>query len=192
MIRRPPRSTRTATLLPYTTLFRSAGIDRPIVCQPYYNAMNRLPEVEILPACEYYGLGVVPYSPLARGVLTGKYQPGKAPPKGSRAGRKDRRMLESEFRPESLAIAQKIKAHAEAKGMTAADFAINWVLANPIVTAVLAGPRTLDQWKGYLSALDHGFDGDDETLLDSLVAPGHPPTPGYREPSYPLAGQTVW
>src|SRR3546814_7067296 len=93
-------------------------------------------------------------------LLTGKYQPGKAPPKGSRAGRKDRRMLESEFRPESLAIAQKIKAHAEAKGMTAADFAINWVLANPIVTAVLAGPRTLDQWKGYLSALDHGFDGD--------------------------------
>src|SRR3546814_19403757 len=54
-----------------------AGIDRPIVCQPYYNAMNRMPEVEILPACEYYGLGVVPYSPLARGVLTGKYPPGK-------------------------------------------------------------------------------------------------------------------
>src|SRR3546814_12697017 len=104
--------------------------------------MNRLPEVEILPACEYYGLGVVPYSPLARGVLTGKYQPGKAPPKGSRAGRKHRRMLESEFRPESLAIDQKIKAHAEAKGMTAADFAINWVLANSLVTAVLAGPAT--------------------------------------------------
>src|SRR3546814_16695009 len=120
--------------------------------------MNRLPEVEILPACEYYGLGVVPYSPLARGVLTGKYQPGKAPPKGSRAGRKDRRMLESEFRPESLAIAQKIKAHAEAKGLTAADFAIKWVLANPIVTAVLAGPRTLDPWKGFLSALDHVFE----------------------------------
>src|SRR3546814_12736514 len=70
MIRRPPRSTRTAPLFPYPTLFRS-----------------------ILPACEYYGLGVVPYSPLARGVLTGKYQPGKAPPKGSRAGRKDRRKI---------------------------------------------------------------------------------------------------
>src|SRR3546814_7308646 len=75
--------------------------------------------------------------------------------------------------------------------MTAADFAINWVLANPIVTAVLAGPRTLDQWKGYLSALDHGFDGDDETLLDSLVAPGHPSTPGYSDPSYPLTGRPV-
>ncbi|MPZ10356.1 MAG: aldo/keto reductase, partial [Kiloniellaceae bacterium] len=162
-----------------------AGIDRPIVCQPYYNAMNRMPEVEILPACEYYGLGVVPYSPLARGVLTGKYLPGKAPPKGSRAGRKDQRIMESEFREESLVIAQKIKTHAEAKGMTAADFAVNWVLANPIITSVLAGPRTLEQWKAYLGALDHGFDEADEALLDSLVAPGHPSTPGYSDPRYP-------
>jgi aryl-alcohol dehydrogenase-like predicted oxidoreductase len=169
-----------------------AGIDRPVVCQPYYNAMNRMPEVEILPACEYYGLGVVPYSPLARGVLTGKYQPGKAPPKGSRAGRKDQRMLESEFREESLVIAQKIKQHAEAKGMTSGDYAVNWVLANPIVTSVLAGPRTLEQWKAYLGALDHGFDEDDEKLLDSLVAPGHPSTPGYSDPRYPLTGRPVW
>jgi aryl-alcohol dehydrogenase-like predicted oxidoreductase len=169
-----------------------AGIDRPVVCQPYYNAMNRLPEVEILPACEYYGLGVVPYSPLARGVLTGKYQPGKAPPKGSRAGRKDQRMLESEFREESLAIAQKIKKHAETRGMTSGDFAVNWVLANPIITSVLAGPRTLEQWQAYLGALDHGFDAQDEKLLDSLVAPGHPSTPGYSDPRYPLTGRPVW
>jgi aryl-alcohol dehydrogenase-like predicted oxidoreductase len=50
------------------------GIDRPIVSQPYYNAMNRMPEVEHFPACHFYGLGIVPYSPLARGVLTGKYR----------------------------------------------------------------------------------------------------------------------
>jgi aryl-alcohol dehydrogenase (NADP+) len=173
-------------------LAAQAGIDRPVVCQPYYNAMNRMPEVEILPACEYYGLGVVPYSPLARGVLTGKYQPGKAPPKGSRAGRKDARMMQSEFREESLVIAQKIQKHAEAKGMTAADFAVNWVLANPIVTSVLAGPRTLEQWKGYLGALDHGFDEEDEALLNSLVAPGHPSTPGFNDPRYPLTGRPGW
>lgn len=169
-----------------------AGIDKPIVCQPYYNAMNRMPEVEILPACEYHGLGVVPYSPLARGVLTGKYPPGKAAPKGSRAARKDKRMMESEFREESLVIAQKIKQHAEAKGMTAADFAVNWVLANPIVTSVLAGPRTLEHWKGYLGALDHGFDAEDEALLNALVAPGHPSTPGYSDPRYPLTGRPGW
>ena len=51
-----------------------AGRPSPIVCQPYYNAFNRMPEVEVLPACGHFGLGVVPYSPLARGVLTGKYR----------------------------------------------------------------------------------------------------------------------
>src|SRR3546814_14406141 len=105
--------------------------------------MNRLPEVEILPACEYYGLGVVPSSPLARGVLTGKYQPGKAPPKGSRAGRQDRRMLASEFRPASLALAPKIKQPAAATGMTAPTFPLKCLLAHPLFPAVLACPRTL-------------------------------------------------
>ena len=57
------------------------GIDRPVASQPYYNAMNRMPEVEHFPACHYYGLGIVPYSPLARGVLTGKYAPDAAPDK---------------------------------------------------------------------------------------------------------------
>ena len=89
-----------------------AGIDRPIASQPLYNTLNREVEVEHLPACGYFGLGVVPYSPLARGVLTGKYAPNVAPPPETRAGRRDRRMMESEWRPESLAIAQEIAEHA--------------------------------------------------------------------------------
>ncbi|MCX7892351.1 MAG: aldo/keto reductase [Burkholderiales bacterium] len=165
------------------------GVPRPVVCQPYYNAMNRMPEVEILPACAHYGMGVVPYSPLARGVLTGKYRPGAAPDPESRAGRKDERMMQTEFRAESLAMAERIKAHAERRGMTAADFALNWVLANAIVTAVLAGPRTLAQWEGYLGALAHAFTAEDEALVDAMVAPGHPSTPGYNDPRYPLRGR---
>src|SRR3982074_702954 len=92
------------------------GIDRPVVSQPYYNAMNRMPEVEHFPACSYYGLGIVPYSPLARGVLTGKYRPDAPPDKDSRAGRNDTRMMQTEWRPESLQLAQDIRQHAEAKG----------------------------------------------------------------------------
>ena len=69
------------------------AVPKPIVCQPYYNAMNRMPEVEVLPACGYYGMGVVPYSPLARGVLTGKYNLDSKPAKGTRAGRGDQRIL---------------------------------------------------------------------------------------------------
>ena len=86
------------------------GIDRPIVSQPYYNAMNRMPEVEHLPACGFYGLGVASYSPLARGVLTAKYEPGAAPPEGTRAGRGDKRIMQSEWREESLVIAQDDQA----------------------------------------------------------------------------------
>ena len=62
-----------------------AGIDRPVASQPLYNALNRQVEVEHLPACGFYGLGVVPYSPLARGVLTGKYRPDAPPPRRIRA-----------------------------------------------------------------------------------------------------------
>jgi aryl-alcohol dehydrogenase-like predicted oxidoreductase len=167
------------------------GIEKPVVCQPYYNAMNRQPENDILPACAHYGIGVVPYSPLARGVLTGKYGQGETPPAESRAGRKDKRFMETEFREESLAIAQKIKTHAQAKGMTGGQFAFNWVLNNPIVSSVIGGPRTLDQWNEYLSALGKTLDADDEALIDSLVRPGHPSTPGYNDPNYPLTGRIL-
>jgi aryl-alcohol dehydrogenase-like predicted oxidoreductase len=165
------------------------GIDRPVASQPYYNAMNRMPEVEHLPACGYYGLGVFPYSPLARGVLTGKYQPNVAPAEGTRAARKDRRMLESEWRHESIEIAQKLKEHAEAKGATAVDLAVGWVLNNRLITGCVAGPRTLEQWQSYIKALDYRFTAEDEALVDGLVASGHPSTPGYNDPQYPLEGR---
>ena len=170
---------------------RALGVPAPIVCQPYYNAMNRQPENDILPACAHHGIGVVPYSPLARGVLTGKYKPDEAPPEGSRAGRKDKRILETEFREESLAIAQKLQDHAARKGTTAGHLAVRWVLANPIVTSVIAGPRTLEQWKDYIAAFDSKFDAEDEALVDTLVRPGHPSTPGYNDPAYPLTGRPV-
>ncbi len=165
------------------------GIDRPVVSQPYYNAMNRMPEVEHLPACGYYGLGVVPYSPLARGVLTGKYSPGAPPPETSRAGRQDTRMMQTEWRPESLQIAQDIKAHAESRGITPGQFAVAWVLNNRLVTGVIGGPRTEEQWDDYVKALDYRLTAEDEALVDSLVATGHPSTPGYNDPAYPIEGR---
>ncbi len=165
------------------------GIDRPAVSQPYYNAMNRMPEVEHFPACSYYGLGIVPYSPLARGVLTGKYKPDAAPDKETRAGRNDTRMMQTEWRPESLQLAQEIKTHAEKKGITAGQFAVAWVLNSAFVSSIVAGPRTEEQWDGYIRALDYRFTADDEALIDRLVVPGHPSTPGYNDPAYPIEGR---
>jgi aryl-alcohol dehydrogenase (NADP+) len=165
------------------------GVPQPVVCQPYYNLLNRMPEVEILPACDHYGIGVASYSPVARGVLTGKYQAGAAAPEGSRGARKDTRMMQTEFREESFAIAQTLKAHAEKTGRTVTQFALAWLWANPIVTSIIAGPRTLEQWKDYTTALDAKWSDEDEALVDSLVTPGHPSTPGYNDPEYPFYGR---
>jgi aryl-alcohol dehydrogenase-like predicted oxidoreductase len=165
------------------------GMPGPVVCQPYYNLLNRMPEVEVLPACAHYGMGVTSYSPVARGILTGKYAPGQAPDATSRAGRADKRMVETEFREESLVIAQQLKVHAEAKGISLAQFATAWVLANPAVSSVIAGPRTLKQWQDYLPALDYVLTDEDEALVDGFVKPGHPSTPGYTDPAYPLNGR---
>ena len=167
------------------------GMPAPVVCQPYYNLLNRMPEVEILPACQHYGIGVAAYSPIARGVLTGKYLPGAAAQPGTRAGRADKRINETEFRAESLAIAQQLGAHAQARGVTLAQFASAWVLANPLLSAVIAGPRTLAQWQDYFPALDYVVTAEDEALINALVSPGHPSTPGYNDPAYPLTGRPV-
>jgi len=165
------------------------NVARPIVCQPYYNLLNRMPEVEILPACDHFGIGVVPYSPIARGVLTGKYRKGAEPPPDSRGARKDVRMMETEFREESFEIADKLQRHAQATGRTATQFALAWLWSNQIISSVIAGPRTLDQWKDYVTAIGTAWHDEDDALVDSLVRPGHPSTPGYTDPRYPFYGR---
>jgi aryl-alcohol dehydrogenase (NADP+) len=166
-----------------------AGIDRPVISQPYYNALNRMPEVEHLPACGHFGLAVFPYSPLARGVLTGKYRANVAPPEGTRAARQDKRIMETEWRTESLLIVERFVAQAQARGITPGQFALAWVLNNRLITGVIGGPRTMEQWVEYLGALDYRFTAEDEALVDSLVPAGHPSTPGYTDPAYPLEGR---
>lgn len=170
-------------------LARQLGMPGPAVCQPYYNLLNRQPEAEVLEACHHHGLGVVPYSPIARGVLSGKYAPGSRPAPDTRAGRGDTRMMQTEFREESLAIAQALKRHCDTKkgGAALSHFATAWVLAHKAVSAVIAGPRTFEQWTDYFGALECDIDAADEALVDSLVAPGHPSTPGFNDPAYPLA-----
>jgi aryl-alcohol dehydrogenase-like predicted oxidoreductase len=169
----------------------AARVERPAALQPVYNALNRTAESEMLPACAHYGIAVVPYSPLARGVLTGKYDSLDAPPRGSRVARNDRRILQTEFRAESIELARAIQARATARGTTAAHLAVNWVLNHVLVSSVIAGPRTPEQWDDYVAALDYSFTAEDEALVDKLVARGHASTPGYTDPEYPVTGRMV-
>ncbi|MGZ2746708.1 aldo/keto reductase [Burkholderia stagnalis] len=165
------------------------GIDRPVASQPLYNLVDRRAEVEQLPAAAHYGIGVVPYSPLARGVLTGKYAVDAPPPADSRAGRGDRRIQQTEWRAESLRIAQQVAAHAAARGTTSVAFALAWVLRNRVVSSTIAGPRTEAHWDSYLDALALELGPDDEQFVDARVPPGHASTPGYTDPGYPVEGR---
>ncbi len=168
---------------------RELRVPEPTALQPYYNLMNRQPEVEVLPAARHCNLGIVPYSPVARGILSGKYRPGSNAPPDTRAGRADRRMMETEWRPESLAIAERLKQHAAERGATLVHWAVAWVLNNRAITSAIAGPRTFEQWQGYLGALAYEWTAADETLADSLVTTGHASTPGYNDPGYPIEGR---
>lgn len=167
------------------------GTPRPIVCQPLYNLLNRQPESDLLPACEYYGIGVVPYSPLARGVLTGKYKKSGAKPTNSRAGRGDASILGRDLKSEAFDVVRDLERHLADRPMSTADYAMLWLLNNELVTSVIAGPRTLGQWSDYLGSLKHEFLAEDEAIADTLVAPGHPATPGYTWPRYPIRGRVA-
>jgi len=165
------------------------GIDRPIASQPLYNIVTRTAEAEQLPAAAFNGLGIVAYSPLARGVLTAKYEPGAAPPADSRAGRNDRRILQTEWRPESLEAARQLKRYAEQRGIAVTDFAIAWVLNNQLITSTIAGPRTEEQWDSYLTGLNYRLTAEDEAFVDGLVPPGHASTHGFNDASHPPEGR---
>ncbi|MGA9702413.1 aldo/keto reductase [Pseudomonas sp.] len=167
------------------------GIQRPTVSQPLYNIVNRIAEVEQLPVAGNYGIGVVPYSPLARGVLSGKYPVDAPPPADTRAGRGDTRIQQTEWRPESLKIAQAIARRASERGTTSVAFAIAWVLKNPLISAAIAGPRTEAHWDSYLDALGLELGPEDEQLVDSLVVPGHASTHGFTDPGYPVEGRKI-
>jgi aryl-alcohol dehydrogenase-like predicted oxidoreductase len=172
----------------------SEGIGRPVVHQPVYHALNRSIEAEVLPACADLGLGVFPYSPNARGILSGKYTPGAAPPEGSRASLTgdslQKRMLQSEFRPENITAAQAIAAHARKRGLDPTAFAVAWVLANPSVTGAIAGPRTMAQWESYLAAFHVAWTAEDEAAVDALVPPGTTAVPQFIDPAYPIEGRS--
>lgn len=170
-------------------LCRDLGTPPPVALQPYYNLMNRQPEVDVLPAAHAFQMGVVPYSPLARGILTGKYKPNQIAAPGSRAARQDKRMLEAEWRPESLLIAEKLKEYVDAKGVSLAHWAVAWVLNNRCITSSIAGPRTFEQWEGYLGALDYTWTAEDEAMANKMVPAGHASAHGHTDPAYPIEGR---
>jgi aryl-alcohol dehydrogenase-like predicted oxidoreductase len=157
--------------------------------QPLYNIVNRDIEVELLPLCQEHGIGVVSYSPLARGILTAKYKPGEAFPEGSRAARNDVRLRQAELREESLRVSQRLAEHCQRRGVTPSQFALAWCLANPILTSVILGPRTMEQFDDNVGSLEITIDAEDEAFVDELVPLGEHTGKGFQDVLYPVLGR---
>ena len=165
------------------------GWEPLVAVQPLYNIANRDVEAELLPACAELGLGVVGYSPIARGVLTGKYARDAEPPAESRAGRGNARLMETEYREANFELAQHVVALAEEIGCTPAQLAVAWVMANALVTCPIIGPRTMAQLEDNLGALDVAITPEIEERIDGLVPPGEHTGWGFQDPSFPVTGR---
>lgn len=97
--------------------------------------------------------------------------------------------METEWRQESLQVAAKMAKRAVEAGITPGQFATAWVLNNSLITGLVAGPRTIEQWRDYAGAVSYKFTEEDEIFCDELVAAGHPSTPGFNDPAYPIEGR---
>ena len=140
--------------------------------QPLYNIVNRDIEVELLPMATSEGLGVVTYSPLARGILTGKYRFDETPPPDTRLARSNPRFLKAEWRRESVEVAHALGHLAADRSCKPAELAVAWTLANPRVHSVIIGPRTSEHLDTYLRGATIDIDADLESAIDALVPPG--------------------
>jgi aryl-alcohol dehydrogenase-like predicted oxidoreductase len=149
------------------------GRERFVCEQPPYSILVRAVEAEVLPVCEKYGIGVIPWSPLAGGWLTGRFRKGQDAPKSNRSRliplRYDLTNPENQAKLEAV---EKLALLAEDAGVTMIDMALGFVLAHPAVTSPIIGPRTMEQLESQLGAADNKLADDVLDRIDEIVPPG--------------------
>jgi aryl-alcohol dehydrogenase-like predicted oxidoreductase len=147
------------------------GFVRYVSEQPPYNLLDRRIENELVPLCEAYGLAILPWSPLAQGVLAGRYADVAAPPADSRFVNRGGIYAER-ITPRGIAVGKQFVALAEAHGMPPAQLALLWVKDQPGITAPLFGPRTAEQLTHVLPVLEQTLSNELRAACDALVPPG--------------------
>jgi len=152
------------------------GIARYISEQPPYNLLDRRIENELVPLSQKYGLALLPWSPLAGGILAGKYTlemlDAEAFPEGSRAARSGQ-FFTRRITRRGVEVAMQVKAMAEEREMTITQLALLWCKDQPGITAPIIGPRTMGHLEDALPVLEMALDDADRPLFDDLVHPGN-------------------
>jgi aryl-alcohol dehydrogenase-like predicted oxidoreductase len=154
--------------------------------QPPYSLLVRGIERDVLPVCEQFGMGVIPWSPLAGGWLSGRYRLGQDAPGSTRSSRIPKRFdLSLPENQRKLEAADALGVLADEAGMTLIQMALAFVLRNPTVTAPIIGPRTMEQLESQLAALEVTLDDDLLSRIDDIVPPGttfNPADAGWTPP----------
>jgi len=149
------------------------GLGRFVTEQPPYSILVRGIEADVLPVAEQYGMGVLPWSPLAGGWLTGRYRKGQDVPESNRAKRMPGRYdLTKPENQRKLDAAEELAVLAENSGMSLIHLALAFVMQHPAVTAPIIGPRTLEQLESQLDAVDVILTADVLDRIDAIVPPG--------------------
>ena len=152
-------------------LGREQGLPLVASEQPPYNLLDRRADNELLPMCEQHDVAVIPWSPLAAGVLAGRYRSLDSVPEGSRAAIVP--MTRDRMNERALAVAAAVGELAEERGLTSSQLALLWAKDQPGVTAPIIGPRTSAQLDDALAVLELDLDDDARAACDALVHPGN-------------------
>lgn len=139
-----------------------------ISVQPEYNLLEREVERELVPACLEFGLGIIPYFPLAAGVLTGKYKPDEPPPEGTRGYNNPR--FAPRLQRETLETVRRLDTWARERGHTVGELALAWLAARPGVSTVIAGTTRPEQVVANARAAEWHLTGDDMQAVDTILA----------------------
>ncbi len=157
------------------------GLNRFVCEQQPYNLLDRRVERELMPMARTYGIATIPWSPLAGGLLTGKYRRGEEPPGDSRfAGVAANPVYRRRWTEQIFDVLEGLTPIAEAKAVPMSQFALAWVMAQPGVTSAIIGPRTMDQLVDNIGALEVSLTADDMEQIDAVIPPGRMVSPFYE------------
>jgi aryl-alcohol dehydrogenase-like predicted oxidoreductase len=160
---------------------KELGLNRFVCEQPPYNLLDRRIERELIPMAQTYGIGIIPWSPLAGGLLSGKYRRNEAVPPDSRfADMESNPMLRKRMQEQVFDVTEGLQALIESKGCTMSQLALAWCVQQPGVTSPIIGPRTMEQLEDNLQALDVTLAEQDHAAIDTLVPPGRMVSPFYE------------
>ena len=152
---------------------KELGLNRFVSEQPPYNILDRRIERELIPMAQTYGIGLIPWSPLGGGLLTGKYTREQPSPEGARyANAENDPRLARRKNDDIYDVVEGLRPLAETKGCTLAQFTLAWCLQQPGITSPIIGPRTMEQLEDNLGALDVMISDEDRQQIDALAPPG--------------------